>query len=240
MAAIYLIRHGQASFGKADYDQLSDKGAQQSQHLGKFWRTLASPNKVFTGDLLRHEQTLENFLIGYQGNKPSTVLHSGFNEFNHVDLLTRSDARWKSFAHMASLISKSPDGNKAFQKEFAQALNRWVEGKHDGDYLESWPMFKKRCIAALYDVINHELAAKKLSSKAEPSKDICIFTSGGTISVLIQHVLDLTDQNTLAVNQQLRNTSVTKLLFSEGKISIDYLNNYAHLADKPADWVTFR
>ena len=86
MAAIYLIRHGQASFGKADYDQLSDKGAQQSQHLGKFWRTLASPNKVFTGDLLRHEQTLENFLIGYQGNKPSTVLHSGFNEFNHVDL----------------------------------------------------------------------------------------------------------------------------------------------------------
>ena len=240
MAAIYLIRHGQASFGKADYDQLSGKGAKQAQRLGEFWRTLTAPDKMLSGDLLRHQQTLENFLIGYQGNKPSTVLHSGFNEFNHVDMLTRFDSRWKSFAHMASLISKVPDGNKVFQKEFAQALNRWVEGKHDSEYLESWPMFKKRCIAALYDVINYELAAKKLSSKAEPSNDICIFTSGGTISVIIQHILDLTDKNTLAVNQQLRNTGVTKLLFSDNRLGIDYLNNYAHLADKPADWVTFR
>ncbi len=30
MAAIYLIRHGQASFGSTDYDKLSDKGHKQS------------------------------------------------------------------------------------------------------------------------------------------------------------------------------------------------------------------
>ena len=64
MSAIYLIRHGQASFGKADYDQLSAKGISQSELLGKFWQSMPVPNKVFTGDLLRHEQTLKNFLQG--------------------------------------------------------------------------------------------------------------------------------------------------------------------------------
>ena len=45
MAAIYLIRHGQASFWKADYDQLSHKGTEQSELLGKYWQSLPSPEK---------------------------------------------------------------------------------------------------------------------------------------------------------------------------------------------------
>jgi len=240
MAAIYLIRHGQASFGKADYDQLSEKGSMQSQLLGKCWQSFPAPDKMFSGDLLRHEQTLENFLQGYLGDKPSTVLHSGFNEFNHVELLTRYDAQWKNFADMAALTSRQPEANKVFQKEFSLALKRWVCGKYDGDYIESWPQFKKRCIAALDDVINQELSAKKTLNNITPSKNICIFTSGGTISVLVQHVLGLSDQNALAINQQLRNTGITKLLVSKNKLSIDYLNNYGHLTQAGADWVTFR
>jgi broad specificity phosphatase PhoE len=240
MAAIYLIRHGQASFGKADYDQLSEKGCQQSQLLGQYWQALATPDKMFSGALLRHEQTLEGFLKGYQGNKPSSVIHSGFNEFNHVDMLTRYDSQWKSFADMAAIISKQPEANKVFQKEFSLALNRWVSGEYDGDYIESWSQFKKRCIAALHDVIDQELNAKKAFNQVTPSKNICIFTSGGTISVLIQHILGLSDQSTLSVNQQLRNTGVTKLLFTKDSISIDYLNNYGHLTQAGNDWVTFR
>ena len=34
MTTIYLIRHGQASFGAANYDQLSNKGEQQATLLG--------------------------------------------------------------------------------------------------------------------------------------------------------------------------------------------------------------
>ncbi len=64
MAAIYLIRHGQASFGKADYDQLSHKGTEQSQILGKYWQSMSTPDKLYAGDLLRHGQTLEHFFTG--------------------------------------------------------------------------------------------------------------------------------------------------------------------------------
>lgn len=240
MAAIYLIRHGQASFGKADYDQLSEKGSLQAQLLGKFWQSLSAPNKFYLGDLLRHEQTLENFLVGYQGLKPSTILHSGFNEFNHVELLLRYDPQWKNFANMALKVSQSVDAAKIFQREFSAALTRWMSGQYDSDYIESWPAFKKRCIAALQDVFNQALSVKQSISKSQTPKDICIFTSGGTIAVLVQHILGLSDESTLAVIQQLRNTGVTKLLFTNNNINIDYLNNYSHLTQAGADWETFR
>lgn len=240
MAAIYLIRHGQASFGKADYDQLSQKGDEQSKILGKHWQKMPPPDKLYAGDLLRHSQTLESFLIGYQGNEASLTLHSGFNEFNHVDLLTCYDHKWNSFADMAASIGQGSGANKTFQKEFGKALERWVFGKFDDDYKESWPQFKKRCVSALQDVINQELLSSHKRSRNYKSQDICIFTSGGAIAVIVQHILGLSDQKALMVNQQLRNTSVTKLLSSGSNLSIDYLNNYSHLTLAGEDWITYR
>jgi broad specificity phosphatase PhoE len=35
MGTLHLVRHGQASFGAADYDQLSDLGARQCRELGR-------------------------------------------------------------------------------------------------------------------------------------------------------------------------------------------------------------
>ena len=43
MAAIYLVRHGQASFGAADYDQLSARGEQQAQLLGQWLKDCHLP-----------------------------------------------------------------------------------------------------------------------------------------------------------------------------------------------------
>jgi len=36
MGTLYLVRHGQASYGAADYDQLSPRGALQARRLGSF------------------------------------------------------------------------------------------------------------------------------------------------------------------------------------------------------------
>lgn len=240
MAAIYLIRHGQASFGKADYDQLSNRGKEQSELLGKHWQSMSAPNKLYAGDLLRHSQTLEYFQQGYQTKNQTITLHSGFNEFNHVELLTCYDPQWKSFADMAKTIGNKPGSNKIFQKEFAKALDRWTSGKFDNDYQETWLQFKARCINALNDVIKQELNKRKSTDRKQSSKEICVFTSGGVISVIIQHILGLSDEKTLIINQQTRNTSVTKILFSENNLNIDYLNNYSHLTLAGEEWATFR
>jgi hypothetical protein len=56
--------------------------------------------------------------------------------------------------------------------------------------------------------------------------------------VILQQLLELSDIQTLKINKQLVNTGVTKLLCSETTISIDYINNYSHLQQAGADWVT--
>ena len=244
MAAIYLIRHGQASFGSTDYDQLSEKGNNQSVMLGQSWQSRVVPNKFYSGDLLRHGQTLNGFNDGYQGDETPMIIHSGFNEFDHVDILINYNDQWQNFAKMSKEINQLQDPNKTFQKEFMQALTRWMSGEQDHQYKESWSQFKVRCIRALQDIIKQELANNRKSAsgfnESKKSQDILVFTSGGTISVIVQHILQLSDQQALQINQQSRNTSVTKLLFSENMLSVDYLNNYNHLEQAGADWVTFR
>ena len=244
MAAIYLIRHGQASFGSTDYDKLSEKGHKQSIMLGQKWPSDVVPDKFYCGDLLRHGQTLNGFTQGYQGEEIPMTIHSGFNEFDHVDILTNYNAQWQNFAKMSEDINRLKISNKTFQREFSQALNRWLSGDKDHEYKESWPQFKVRCIRALQDIIGQELANNRKVSTSlndeKKSKDILVFTSGGTISVIVQHILKLSDKHALQINQQSRNASVTKLLFSEKMLSVDYLNNYSHLENTGADWVTFR
>ena len=58
MGTLYLVRHGQASFGAADYDQLSDLGQRQSQRLGEYFAGKGLQfEAVLTGTLKRHAQT---------------------------------------------------------------------------------------------------------------------------------------------------------------------------------------
>ena len=65
MGTLYLVRHGQASFGAEDYDQLSALGRQQAVRLGEHWRTRGLGfDAVITGTLRRHTQTLEGIAEG--------------------------------------------------------------------------------------------------------------------------------------------------------------------------------
>ena len=70
MSTIYLVRHGQASFGAADYDVLSERGQQQARVLGDaFARAKPRLHAVVSGDMQRHRQTARACLaeIGLTG-----------------------------------------------------------------------------------------------------------------------------------------------------------------------------
>jgi len=238
MAAIYLIRHGQASFGKADYDQLSDNGIKQSKILGKHWKLRSVPCKTYSGDLLRHGQTLEYFMESFQNEQIPVVLHSGFNELDHCDVIQSFKPQWEDLYALKAYVDKQENPEKALIKEFNLSLEHWVENSDCDKYKETWSQFKERCIRALQDVIAQELENKRRVNKSEEVNDILIFTSSGTISVIIQHIMELSDKQTLMIIQQMRNTGVTKLLFSDKKLSIDYINNYSHLELAAPDSVT--
>ncbi|OED45045.1 hypothetical protein AB833_00280 [Chromatiales bacterium (ex Bugula neritina AB1)] len=219
MAAIYLIRHGQASFDIADYDHLSEKGFKQAEILGKYWRDLPhpAPDKVYRGGMLRHQQTMDNFLNALESTAHSPIIHPGFNEYDHVEVLNRHRPDWPDISNPAKL-----------GQIFEGAFRRWQSGEYDAEYDESWPQFKRRCVNALEELIQ----------QAGDAKTLLVFTSGGTISVMLQHILELSDQHTMRFNQQIRNASVSKLLFSGERLGVDYINNFSHLEQAGTEWET--
>ncbi len=63
MTTIYLVRHGQASFGKANYDELSPTGQSQAELLGQYFKQILSEAPyVVAGTMKRHMQTAQGAL----------------------------------------------------------------------------------------------------------------------------------------------------------------------------------
>ena len=82
MGTLYLVRHGQASFGAADYDQLSPLGQRQCVRLGGWFRERGTRfDAVLTGTLRRHAQSLAAIEEGLQAQHAALAL-PGLNEYD--------------------------------------------------------------------------------------------------------------------------------------------------------------
>lgn len=223
MGQIYLVRHGQASFGSANYDQLSELGLEQARLLGEWFANSRQQfHRVVTGDMRRHRQTADACI----GRLPKAQLvqtdwltDPGFNEYDHHEVLIRHRPDFADPEVVKRFLASAANAKTAFQEIFEMAMVRWMSGQHDADYRESWPAFRSRCTAALQRVVEG----------AEKSQSIIIFTSGGTISVICQHLLGLADRQAAQLSWTLANCAVTKLFYQRDRISLGYLNNYAHL-----------
>src|SRR5690554_8023168 len=87
MATIYLVRHGQASFGKENYDQLSPRGWEQGKILGRWLADKVEPGAIFGGNLQRHRETVEAIATGYGSALPGMQVLEGLNEFDHLQVV---------------------------------------------------------------------------------------------------------------------------------------------------------
>lgn len=125
MGAVYLIRHGQTSFGKADYDKLSELGVEQSQVLGRSLR-----------------------------------------------------ARLPMMADLA-----------------------FESGK---------------------------------------SKTSLVFTSGGPITAICQHLLQIPDVHVFALNRTLANAAITKIIYGEQGLHLSTVNEHAHFEGVHRELLTYR
>jgi len=83
MGTLYLVRHGQASFGADDYDNLSPLGHQQSQRLGTYFRERGLQfEAALMGSLKRHRQTFEGIQEGLQAPQLQPLVWPGLNEYD--------------------------------------------------------------------------------------------------------------------------------------------------------------
>lgn len=223
MGRILLVRHAQASFGSADYDRLSDLGIEQARLLGA---SIASRGRridlAVTGSLKRHEQTAQACIeVLPAALKPagSWRLEEDFNEYDADEILVRHRPEFVDQVMLQRHLDGGGDTRRTFHAVFSAAMRRWMQGAHDGEYRESWKSFGDRCVAAL----------KRLIDQAGPSRTSIVFTSGGPIVAICQHLLELPDHRALDLNLALVNCAVTGLLYQPGRISVSYLNNFAHL-----------
>ena len=221
MGVIYLVRHGQASFGADDYDQLSPLGQEQAKRLGEWINDCGlTISAIATGTLKRHLQSAAACSTACPTQEPVWWQEdAGFNEFDHHEILVRHRPEFAAPQALNAFLAQDGNPRRTFQQIFSRAVARWTGGEHDADYAESFAAFRERVTAALQRLIN----------TASQGHDIWTFTSGGAITAIVQGLLAIPDRQVFELNWTLVNTGVTKLMYRPGRVSLSYINNHAHL-----------
>ncbi|MFC0710539.1 histidine phosphatase family protein [Azorhizophilus paspali] len=225
MGSIYLIRHGQASFGTQDYDVLSPLGRRQAEMLGAhLGRQGVGFDRCISGSLRRQQHTASATLeqLRLAGMKiPAIETDPAFDEIN-IDAVIR--------AHLPDLFPIHQDMQQAlqqaatqpnnFQRLFGQVIEQWISGRHKKETLESWDGFRTRVQDGLY----------RLLADAAPQARIAVFTSGGPIIALLHHlVVGLSAPKAFELAWQIANTSFSQLRFDGNEVTLASFNSRAHL-----------
>jgi broad specificity phosphatase PhoE len=203
MTTIYLIRHGQASFGAESYDKLSPNGELQAKLLGQYFNQILKQEPyVVAGSMQRHQQTA-NLALAECFPEAEIQTDSAWNEFNHQQVFAQYEPRFNEPHLLKQDVENEVNPRAYLAKIFEGAIERWTGGDYHHEYDESWPDFKSRVETALQNLCD-ELA------KTKPRYAV-VFTSGGVISVAAGKLLELNANRTFALNWAITNTSMTTL-----------------------------
>lgn len=212
MGTIHLIRHGQASWGSDDYDQLSALGTEQATALGTSWEASGwAPTDAVAGGMKRHAQTAIATIDAVGGD--GYDVDPRWNEYDHLAL-----AR----AHDPSALAGDPKG---FQAVLNLAITEWMSGSTEAG--EPYETFRGRVLAGLDQVV----------SQATSGRSIAVFTSGGPIAMVVSQLLAGDDSLFQRVNDVVVNASVTTVIVGQTGPRVLAFNEHVHL---PRDMVTFR
>ncbi|MHA6261854.1 histidine phosphatase family protein [Arenibacterium sp. CAU 1754] len=208
MAELLVVRHGQASFGADNYDKLSDIGHEQSRLAGEALREAGwVPDRLVTGTLERQKETLTS--MGF-GDAPET--HSGLNEYDFHDLLN------------VRFDGQVPDDVRGDRKTHFRTLRdtilEWQDGGLHGA-AESWTDFENR------------VAAARDFATDTDARRVLVISSGGPIGQLVANALSAPKAQMMTLNLQVKNTSMTRFIFSNSVFFLHEFNATPHLA--PAD-----
>lgn len=212
MAAIYLVRHGQASFGAADYDKLSELGAEQSGVVGK--------------ELLRRGPEFTQVLSGTMARQRDTATYAGFeavadprwNEYDFIDVVR---------GHGEPPASLDPRG---FQAVLDEALLAWIAAAEGSTCAETWAHFSGRVNAAF----------DELTASLGKGQNAVVFTSGGVIGALAARAIGDQDGRFTALHRVTCNAGITKLVTGRSGTTLLTFNEHGHFEGEHRNLLTYR
>jgi len=232
MSRVLLIRHSQASLLAKDYDNLSEKGYEQSRLLGSYLVQKNSQfDKVYIGPLRRHHQTFNEVLEVYQQNNltlPSPIQLEELDEHRSMEtmenikhLLAEKHPTFKSwFEEMQT--NPTP---KLRMKMVDTFLNMWARDTYGFDLPPNAQRFS-----------DFNAASKKgldlVMRGNEKGKSIAVFSSGGCIGAMLGKVLGIEDPvKIMGLNLVMVNAAISEVLFSGSRLSMKSFNSTPHLTD---------
>ncbi|MFN8281761.1 MAG: histidine phosphatase family protein [Chitinophagales bacterium] len=230
MATIYLIRHGQAQFGMEEYDALSPIGIEQAKVLGaSLVQRKIVPTKIISGAMNRHQQTAEYCLEKMQLNTSQIIINDDWNEFDHRDIIAKYEPRYKDIEELKKDIFLDKSPKQKITEVLVGAVTRWTSLQYE-DYNESWTTFCERIKNSL----------EKIENETANDDVVFVFSSGGSISVVMQKILDLSVQKTFEMQLNIANCSITKLRTSSRGTQLLSFSDHAHFDGEYKNLLTYK
>jgi broad specificity phosphatase PhoE len=223
VGALYLIRHGQASYGETDYDRLSTKGHEQARAVGH-WLAQAKLDRLYAGPLKRQQQTVtiarEAAGVSTEiATLPELAEYPAFEMLQH--LVPRLVAEDPKFAQLTS--APTP---RLLDDAFHTILGKWSKDEWSVDGVERVGEFVHRVRTGL----DHVLRAAGSGAR------IACVTSAGPIGVAVGLAFGIPDERMVRTSIVIRNASITEFRFRSqnfdwqpDQLSLVTFNVTAHL-----------
>jgi broad specificity phosphatase PhoE len=214
VSRLLLIRHGQASFGAQDYDQLSELGRRQGLALGNFWVSFKERfDAIYCGPRRRHKDTLDAAIIAAERGElslPPHIEHEGLDEYPAIELFKK---------HLGD-VSALPSVRQ-IRERIADISGRWIEGTLELDGLESYEEFHARVVSTL----------EAICKEQGRGKTVAVMTSGGPISIAMKAALDLEPQKAGRLAWVIANASITEFHYRDDGLHLRSFNRTPHLGE---------
>ena len=202
---IVLVRHGQASFGAADYDRLSPLGHVQAGWLGHYMAAHGMRfDRVLHGALRRHRETFAGIAAALPLTAPRE--DARLDELRFESLATQ---------YMRATGCDEPRSRADFLTMFPRMFDLWARGEISNDG-EGYEDFLTRTQAVV-----DEAAAR--------GGHTLLVTSGGVIGVTLARVLGLAPMATADLLINIHNASLHRLHLEEGRLRLSLFNASPHL-----------
>ncbi|MGD9531736.1 histidine phosphatase family protein [Pseudonocardia sp.] len=204
MPIVALVRHGQASFGAADYDELSPLGRRQAQVVGEELARRGLREPLLARGTLRRQRDTLSALAGAAAFPGEPAVDARWDEYDHEALLLRYGGPERAAAVRGD--------SRAFQALLDVALAAW-----DAD--GGWAGFADGAAAALAE----------LADRLPRGRDAVVVTSGGVLGALAAHLVGAGAATAVAFNRVAVNAAVTTVIVGSRGASLLTFNDHAFL-----------
>lgn len=230
MSTLYLIRHGQASFGAEDYDVLSTLGGEQSAHLGRHWAARGQRlDACYSGPKRRQIDTARHFRTAaseHGVSYPEAEILAGLDEYPALALLRhwlpRLSAEHPELRDLLDPAGRGPDSAQRWERAFATITGKWARGELTTDDIESFAAFQRR----VHDAVEHIMTAQGRG------KRVAVFTSGGPVAMAVQMAMGLAAEVALRTAWVVANAAVTEFRYRDREsLTLIRFNTIGHLPE---------